>query len=82
MSNADLDEVHVLYKRLMERSISTEEVRNADVLTRFKDLRSGQVWEHVPEQCVAAYTFHQYSRGLRLAISQADAWPIPISLRF
>ena len=43
--------------------------------------RSGQVWEHAPEQRVAASTFRQSSRDLRLAITQADSWPIPISLR-
>ena len=44
-------------------------------------VRSGQVWEHAPELHVAASTFRWYSRGLHLAIPQADAWPIPISLR-
>ena len=44
-------------------------------------IRSGQVWEHAPEQRVAASTFYGYSSGLRLAITQADAWPILISLR-
>ena len=43
--------------------------------------RSGQVWEHAPEQRIAASTFRRYSRGLRPAIPQADARPIPISLR-
>ena len=43
--------------------------------------RSGQGCEHAPEQHVNGSTFHWYSSGLRLAISQADAWPIPISLR-
>ena len=41
-------------------------------------LRSGQVWEHVPEQRVAVSTYRRHSRGLRLGITQADAWPIPI----
>ena len=46
-----------------------------------KEVRSGQVWEHAPEQRVTASTFHWHSRGLRLAIAQADAWPISITLR-
>ena len=44
-------------------------------------VQSGQVWENAPEQCVTAFTFRRYDRGLRLAIPQADVWPIPISLR-
>ena len=34
-------------------------------VNRSGQVRSGQVWEHAPEQRVAASTFHQYSRGLR-----------------
>jgi len=44
-------------------------------------VRSSQAWEHAPDQRVAASTFRRNSRSLRLAIHQADAWPIPISLR-
>ena len=35
-------------------------------------VRSGQVWEHAPEQRVAASTFRRYSRGLRLEESEVD----------
>ena len=38
--------------------------------------RSGQVWEHAPEQRIAASTFPRYSRSLHLATPQADDWPI------
>ena len=45
-------------------------------------VRSGQVWEHTPEQRVAASTLRRYSFGLRLAIAQADARPaMPASFR-
>ena len=47
-----------------------------------RKVMSGQIWEHTPEQRVAASTFHRYSRGFRLVIPQADAWPNPISLRY
>ena len=46
-----------------------------------KTARSGPVWEHASEQRVAVSTFRWYSKGLRLAIPQAYAWPIPISFR-
>ena len=35
-----------------------------------------QVWEHTPEQRVAASTLRRYSFVLRLAIAQADARPV------
>ena len=45
-------------------------------------VRSGQVWEHTPEQRVAASILRRYSFGLRLAIAQADARPaMPASFR-
>ena len=50
-------------------------------LSKYPKFRSGQVWEHAPEQRAATSTFRRYSRGLRLAIPKADAWPITISLR-
>ena len=46
-----------------------------------KKVRSSQVWEHMPEQRVTVSTLCQYSKGLFLTIHQADAGPIPISLR-
>ena len=44
-------------------------------------VRSGQVWEHATKQRITVSTFHRDSRNFRLAIPQADAWRIPISLR-
>ena len=53
-----------------------------DVRMRIHVIRkSGHVREQAPEQRVAASTFCRYSRCLHLAISLADAWPIPISLK-
>ena len=46
-----------------------------------KDDRSGQVWEHVPEQRVAASTFRRYSRGLRHQQMPADRKPSFTSIR-
>ena len=63
------------HERVMTVCFYNESITDYDVKY------SGQVWEHAPEQRVAASTFRWYSRGLRLAISQADDWPIPISLR-
>ena len=61
-----------------------------DILSRIEDdedffhvsgkVRSGQVWEHAPEQRIIASTFRRYSRGLRLAIHQADLLEMPINL--
>ena len=43
----------------------------------------GQMWEHKPDQRVAASTLRRYSFGLRLAIAQVDARPtMPISFRW
>ena len=49
---------------------------------RFHEIRSGKVWEHTPEERVAASTLPRYFFGLRLAIAQADARPaMPASFR-
>jgi len=47
-------------------------IRTPPVWTQLCD-GSGQIWEHVPEQCFAVSTFHRYSRSPCLAASQADA---------
>ena len=41
-----------------------------------RQVRSGQVWGHTPEQRVATSTLRRYSFVLRLAITQVDARPV------
>ena len=58
----------------MERRQSEEVGRSIQAVTHGMRMegvivRSGQVWEHAPEQHVAASTFRQYSR--------ASIWPSP-----
>ena len=51
------------------------------VIPRYIGL-TGHVWEHTPEQRIAASTLRRHFLGLRLAIAQAEAKPvIPVSFR-
>ena len=59
-----------------KEALEDREATNLSVMRK-----SGQVWEHVPEQCITASTFRRYSRSLHLAIPYADAQPLSISLR-